>query len=202
MIRKIALVVLAIAAVSLWGIGWLSVYRTIFITAPVRTPPIRFIASGLSPDTIQAPPPLTTCEVRDGWLQFARSSTVRFPSPNTYHSLPLLYQYIGSSNAEVVALPAEVAQTLAKASSRQCNPFRYDWSSARIVRYTRWRALWLSPFSLALLLGAYPLVVVIRSYVRWVRLRRSGAVCRTCGYNLTGNVSGVCPECGTEIVRA
>jgi hypothetical protein len=21
--------------------------------------------------------------------------------------------------------------------------------------------------------------------------------CRTCGYDLTGNVSGVCPECGT-----
>lgn len=21
--------------------------------------------------------------------------------------------------------------------------------------------------------------------------------CRTCGYNLTGNVSGICPECGT-----
>jgi hypothetical protein len=23
--------------------------------------------------------------------------------------------------------------------------------------------------------------------------------CRACGYNLTGNVSGVCPECGTKI---
>ncbi len=23
--------------------------------------------------------------------------------------------------------------------------------------------------------------------------------CRQCGYNLTGNVSGVCPECGTKI---
>ncbi len=22
--------------------------------------------------------------------------------------------------------------------------------------------------------------------------------CRSCGYNLTGNVSGVCPECGTK----
>lgn len=25
--------------------------------------------------------------------------------------------------------------------------------------------------------------------------------CQTCGYNLTGNVSGVCPECGKEIHR-
>ena len=23
--------------------------------------------------------------------------------------------------------------------------------------------------------------------------------CRKCGYNLTGNVSGVCPECGTQV---
>ncbi|UCC29745.1 MAG: hypothetical protein JSU86_16260 [Phycisphaerales bacterium] len=25
--------------------------------------------------------------------------------------------------------------------------------------------------------------------------------CRKCGYDLTGNVSGVCPECGTEIEK-
>jgi len=26
-----------------------------------------------------------------------------------------------------------------------------------------------------------------------------GKECRTCGYDLTGNISGVCPECGTSI---
>ncbi len=25
--------------------------------------------------------------------------------------------------------------------------------------------------------------------------------CQTCGYNLTGNVSGICPECGTRISK-
>lgn len=25
--------------------------------------------------------------------------------------------------------------------------------------------------------------------------------CRRCGYDLTDNVSGVCPECGTEVVK-
>jgi hypothetical protein len=25
--------------------------------------------------------------------------------------------------------------------------------------------------------------------------------CQTCGYDLTGNVSGICPECGTPIER-
>jgi hypothetical protein len=29
--------------------------------------------------------------------------------------------------------------------------------------------------------------------------RRQPGHCKDCGYNLTGNVSGVCPECGTEI---
>lgn len=29
--------------------------------------------------------------------------------------------------------------------------------------------------------------------------RRREPSCRACGYNLTGNVSGVCPECGTPI---
>lgn len=32
----------------------------------------------------------------------------------------------------------------------------------------------------------------------WRRVYRSG-LCQECGYDLTGNVSGVCPECGTAI---
>ncbi|GMU21388.1 MAG: hypothetical protein AMXMBFR13_14810 [Phycisphaerae bacterium] len=28
---------------------------------------------------------------------------------------------------------------------------------------------------------------------------RNGRGCDTCGYNLTGNVSGVCPECGSPV---
>ncbi|HOJ54604.1 MAG TPA: hypothetical protein PK184_09890 [Phycisphaerae bacterium] len=36
---------------------------------------------------------------------------------------------------------------------------------------------------------------VIRSFVRQVVLQ-TGSLCRGCGYDLTGNVSGVCPECG------
>jgi len=30
-------------------------------------------------------------------------------------------------------------------------------------------------------------------------LIQSGGLCRGCGYNLTGNTSGVCPECGTPL---
>jgi hypothetical protein len=32
------------------------------------------------------------------------------------------------------------------------------------------------------------------------RLRRP-ELCRACGYNLHGNISGVCPECGTSAAR-
>ena len=37
---------------------------------------------------------------------------------------------------------------------------------------------------------------------RFLRQRlndRGIPICMTCGYDLTGNVNGVCPECGTEI---
>jgi len=50
---------------------------------------------------------------------------------------------------------------------------------------------------LAALAGAYPVIVAIR-YVR-SRRRRPPEACKRCGYNLTGNVSGICPECGTPI---
>ena len=33
------------------------------------------------------------------------------------------------------------------------------------------------------------------------RLRRSAMRCMECSYNLTGNTSGVCPECGTPISK-
>ena len=48
---------------------------------------------------------------------------------------------------------------------------------------------------------ACPLAAIVlflqRAFSR-VRRRRTGA-CLGCGYNLTGNVSGVCPECGRKL---
>ena len=32
-----------------------------------------------------------------------------------------------------------------------------------------------------------------------IRLKRPANLCQFCGYNLTGNTSGTCPECGTPI---
>ena len=51
----------------------------------------------------------------------------------------------------------------------------------------------------AILLGVIPAMLVNR-FDRRNRRRRLG-LCMCCGYDLTGNVSGVCPECGTGIER-
>jgi len=44
----------------------------------------------------------------------------------------------------------------------------------------------------------------MRRFEEWLRRRANArrvrqGVCLACGYNLTGNISGVCPECGTAI---
>ncbi len=50
----------------------------------------------------------------------------------------------------------------------------------------------------ALLLAAVSLFLLLRMPVRKY-YRRLGNRCLACGYNLTGNTSGTCPECGTPI---
>lgn len=50
-------------------------------------------------------------------------------------------------------------------------------------------------WTITLLLAVYPSMVLLWILIR--RLRRGH--CPHCSYNLTGNVSGVCPECGTAI---
>jgi predicted RNA-binding Zn-ribbon protein involved in translation (DUF1610 family) len=52
-------------------------------------------------------------------------------------------------------------------------------------------------WALVVLFSAYPAYAAARWYSK--RRRKLTNVCISCGYNLTGNVSGICPECGTEI---
>jgi hypothetical protein len=56
-----------------------------------------------------------------------------------------------------------------------------------------------APFWVLFLLTLSPAVPALLSNVlgAW---RESRGGCRGCGYDLTGNRSGVCPECGTRIV--
>jgi hypothetical protein len=76
----------------------------------------------------------------------------------------------------------------------QLGKIELQWHKAH-DRYTRQLPLW--PAILLLLI--FP--------VRWLehalrqRRRRKQNACLTCGYNLTGNTTGICPECGTGIAN-
>jgi hypothetical protein len=54
---------------------------------------------------------------------------------------------------------------------------------------------------LAAIVAAYPCLLFVVFGVRCLRRVRA-AGCPKCGYNLTGNTSGVCPECGAEVHEA
>ena len=43
------------------------------------------------------------------------------------------------------------------------------------------------------------LIAIPTAFAWWRRRRPRPGHCRSCGYDLTGNVSGVCPECGTHV---
>lgn len=54
--------------------------------------------------------------------------------------------------------------------------------------------LWLPLF----VFSVYPIAVFIRGpFRRWRRAQKGR--CIRCGYDLTGNVTGVCPECGMQL---
>jgi hypothetical protein len=50
-------------------------------------------------------------------------------------------------------------------------------------------------WAVAFLFGWYPALAFIRGPLRRWRRPQKG-LCPNCGYDLTGNVSGTCPECG------
>jgi hypothetical protein len=60
--------------------------------------------------------------------------------------------------------------------------------------WTVWIPLWIP----CLLFGIYPTLALTRAAVVRHRRRRNG-LCLRCGYDLTGNVSGVCSECGRGV---
>ena len=86
-------------------------------------------------------------------------------------------------------------------------PVRYDMPTSWHFAWNplakagvRWGFEMLVPFwFLSMLFAVYPSFAIIRSPYRRRHLRRKKGLCLKCGYNLTGNVSGVCPECGERI---
>jgi len=85
-------------------------------------------------------------------------------------------------------------------SEKRKQPFGFD-----IARYTggrvTLRVLILPYWFIFVITGALPIYCVVRTQHRY-RVRRhrlKNNLCISCGYNLTGNISGTCPECGEKI---
>jgi len=82
----------------------------------------------------------------------------------------------------------------------QCErPYRQTFRSdgiATIERFTAQRT-WIPYWLIAVGFVVLPLIGLV-NYGRRAR-RRSRNVCPVCGYDLTANTSGICPECGTPV---
>ena len=77
-----------------------------------------------------------------------------------------------------------------------------DWAMQGAVRFTPGqltnRAYWLLvDVGFGAMIGV-PSIVAAVLIVGWHRKPRPGH-CRSCGYDLTGNTSGRCPECGATV---
>lgn len=92
-----------------------------------------------------------------------------------------------------------------KTISRLCQNALLERRNGDIRWLPGFTAAYRPPFVAIVRLPIWLIIVLAATSVMLVqRIRRCGAplgwVCRSCGYDLTGNVSGVCPECGSRIV--
>jgi hypothetical protein len=85
-------------------------------------------------------------------------------------------------------------------------PFGFEYGATAVIRGNRLQAAgtrtWLM-FPFRLFAGVFLLLPGVRyvviPIVKRLRAKRRHGLCKRCGYDLTGNVSGVCPECGSRI---
>lgn len=89
-----------------------------------------------------------------------------------------------------------VLQSDTAARSKQ-SEFRLG--SFRVLRGTSFNAIALPYWVPVAAFGMYPAFTLVKLFLRRWKVRRNPNSCTTCGYNLTGNVSGTCPECGINI---
>ena len=89
------------------------------------------------------------------------------------------------------------------------NNFYWGASAAPGGEYYLFRRTLPNPLGAVLWAVVKPLVFIMPLVAAWTlyqcvrswRARHAMRACRTCGYDLTGNVSGVCPECGAVASR-
>jgi len=139
------------------------------------------------------------------WLGVLRPGTFASLIPNSRRTSVLVYRgYVGSG--DTFNLP-EI-----RAVASGARPTLYEWSLAGVTvqcwpgyrvrgqEYAGYLSVHVSFWVPTVVLGLL-WVGMLSLHQRLNRLRRrTMGLCGGCGYNLTGNESGVCPECGTTII--
>ena len=87
--------------------------------------------------------------------------------------------------------------TIAHADSLHLHPTKLGFAFVSRSRASHFQSQFSFPLWLPALLFAILPVHRYLTHIRRIRTRTQS--CISCGYNLTGNTSGTCPECGTTI---
>ena len=77
----------------------------------------------------------------------------------------------------------------------------YGFHAGRTTPEVVWTPSWNSLFIVIPLWMPFSAGLALAFSARYIARGRSGLRCLHCDYDLTGNESGVCPECGTTIER-
>ena len=100
----------------------------------------------------------------------------RESSPEPYHK-ELVWFAVGDQSVFAASIGDEFGQCFRE----------YDVGRGLHAQFPLWFAI--------VVLWIWPCAVLVRGPMRRWRRRRKG-LCLRCGFDLTGNVSGTCPECG------
>lgn len=139
---------------------------------------------------------------RDGGRSLCYFSSGEYQPPNKpipgvrYGIVKMEINGRASSRRERNVLTSEDTQALGLGT----NGWTHNWTTLVFTQDQSTRTqlfVWISLWLPILLFSIYPSIAFIRGPLRR-HSRRKRNQCIDCGYNLTGNVSGVCPECGLE----
>jgi hypothetical protein len=89
---------------------------------------------------------------------------------------------------------------MSRKRSRRWHRLKWVALAACLIVFVTWFVTWLVPPPVpATLTPAETAALRALGYLATPPTTGVKGQCLACGYNLTGNVSGVCPECGTRI---
>lgn len=149
----------------------------------------------------------TQVELRTQWIGLSRDGIVWGESTEGFRVPPSLPE-------ELEPLSQHLRTSIGRSGAKvgRWSSSAWDLTERRLWRFEPAHGLATGsssaddlPWALLLLaLPATPLpFLLLRAYLRRraARQRAKAGHCRTCAYDLTGNVSGVCPECGSALPR-